>query len=126
MTDIGLIFDASAVAAFLAGSIHVGEPLAEAADDGRSAGIPLASLVEAAAGVTDEAKLNLIADHTSVIVLRDDPESWRMLAATRTLVDRYEAASAALRALTLGVPLLSAHPDRYAALGDDLVIPIGE
>ncbi len=47
------VLDASAMAAYAAGSEHVGEVLREIADEGATAALPVAALIEARAAVAD-------------------------------------------------------------------------
>jgi hypothetical protein len=113
---VRLVFDASAIVAFTHESIHVGEVLAEIADEQGVAALPLACLVDAAQAVTDQARLDLLVEHRATEVVADAPELWRALAATCDITGRAEAASAALAAIDFGVDVLTARPGLYAGL----------
>jgi hypothetical protein len=74
--------------------------------------------------VDDIDRLNLLAGHDAAVVL-SDPDDWHALAATVDLVGRWDAATAALLALDLDVPVLTGTPGLYAGLGGgDLTIGI--
>jgi hypothetical protein len=125
--SISLILDASAIVAYTRPSIHVGEVLAEVEDGGNAAALPVASLVEAAATVVpqDRDRLHMLADHDTVVVLPEDAELWPMLAATYSIVGRYDAAAAAVAALRFDVAILTRLPGLYEGVNSGgLVIPI--
>jgi hypothetical protein len=129
---VRFVLDTSAIAAFARGSIHVGEVLAEVADEDAVALLPLACLVEAVHGQRfaseEDARLDLLVGHPATEMLADDPQVWRSLAYTYDLVGSADAAAAALAAIDYGVSLLSRYPSRYAGLdgGGRLVLPLDE
>lgn len=123
---VGLILDSTAILAYTITelSIHVGEPLTEAENNGELLALPLPCLVEAARS-TDSALLDVLVGSDSVIVLAEDPLSWRTLAVTCDLAGRYDAATAALFGLDFGVPVMTREPGRYARFREgELAIPI--
>src|SRR3954471_219485 len=71
-----LVLDTSAIAAFARGSIHVGEVLAEIADEDAVALLPLACLVEAVNRQRftseEDARLDLLVGHPATEMLADD------------------------------------------------------
>ena len=123
---VGLILDTTAILAFTDPklAIHVGEPLTEAEDNGELLGLPLPCLVEAAR-TTTSGLLDLLVGSDSVVVLAEDPASWRALASMWELVGRPGAATAALFGLDLDVLVLTREPGRYRSVRDgELAIAI--
>ena len=101
MTDprtVAIVLDTTAITAWIRGSVAVGELLIEIDAEHGAALIPLACLVEAAhkTAMLDPHRLDLLVDHPATVLVADDPEDWRSLAAIRALVDRADLASAAL------------------------------
>jgi hypothetical protein len=122
---VRVVLDASAIVAFTRESIHVGEVMAEVADEDAIAGLPLLCLVEATRAVADSDRLDLLVNHRVAEVLVDDAARWRALAATYDIVGRLDAASAVLAAIDRGCPLLSGQPGLYGGLEDGgPIIPI--
>lgn len=129
MTDrpVALILDTSAVLSFVRSSIHVGEVIAEAADEQGVAAIPLPCLVEAAQAAVDLDRLEVLAEHPDTVVLAEDPQNWRALASLLPLTGEYPAACAVLAAIDVERWVLSARPQLYAGVnGGAMVIPIDE
>jgi hypothetical protein len=125
--DVRLVLDTSAAIAYARSSIHVGEVLAEIADERAVAALPLACLVAADPAVTDTAGLRMLAEHAATVVLTDGPDMWRELAAMAEIVGRLDASSAALAGIDFGVEVLTGSPGLYAGVGDgSMVIPIEE
>lgn len=92
--------------------------VAEIADEGGAAGIPMLCLVEAFPSVTDTDRLDMLVKHPAVTVLTDEPGEWQALAAAKEITGRVDAASAALWAVDLDVDVLTAQPGLYAGLAD--------
>ncbi|MEU8007050.1 hypothetical protein AB0B66_38305 [Catellatospora sp. NPDC049111] len=115
---VRVILDAGAIKAFTLGSIDVGEVIAEVADEGAAVGLPILCLVEAARSVADTDRLDLLADHSAVVVLSPWPTDWRALAVTCDIVGRLDAASAVLAAYDLDCSVLTNQPGLYAGLAD--------
>ena len=128
MTDhprhAALVLDTSAVAAWVRGSVSVGELLTEIDAEGGAVIVPLTCLIEAAAAIADGREwLDLLVRHPTTQLLADDPEDWRMLTATRALLGRADLASAAWFAVEYGVDVLTQHGDRYADMdGGSMVL----
>jgi hypothetical protein len=112
---IRIVLDTSAILACTRGSIDVGEPLAEIADDGGAAGLPALCLAEARWMVDDPHHLGVLVEHQATTLV-PAPEDWRALAATNDIVGRLDAASAVLSALDEGCCVLSARPGSYGGL----------
>jgi hypothetical protein len=124
---IRLLLDTSAVVAFTRDekAIHVGEVIAEVADEGGAVGIPMLCLAAARWAVTDAVRLDVLVNHPDCVLLADDPHNWQPLAATYDIVGNWPAASVALMAVDLHVNILTAQPGLYAGLaGGDYVIDI--
>lgn len=119
-----LVLDTSAVAAFVAGSMAVGELIAEIDLEDGAVIVPLACLVEAAATLADAGPwLHILVNHRATVVLAEDPAEWGMLAAVRSMLGAYEPSAAAWLALGAGVDVLTRHPAIYEPLGGGLTLP---
>ncbi|MEU3452203.1 hypothetical protein ABZ671_00970 [Micromonospora sp. NPDC006766] len=121
MTDdepaVKVVLDTSAVLAFTRGSVAVGEIIAEVADEpGCVVGLPVLCLAEAKRVTADPDRLDLLVNHPITVVIAPDPGSWRALAVTCDTVGRFDAASAVLAAIDLGVDVLTGQPGLYAGL----------
>lgn len=124
---VALILDTSAVLSFVRSSMHVGEVIAEVADERGVVAIPVSCLVEAAQHAVDDDQLTLLVEHPDTLVLVEDAENWRALAALVPVTGGYAPACAALAAIDFERWVLSARPELYAGVnGGALVIPIGE
>ncbi|MGC9670942.1 hypothetical protein ACNTMW_30895 [Planosporangium sp. 12N6] len=122
---IRVILDASAIRDFTHGSVHVGETLAEVADDSGAAGLPILCLAQARWAITDTDRLDLLVNHHATTLLAPDPEDWQALAATYDIVGRLDAAAAVLAAIDHDCDVLTAQPGLYGGLaGGGPVIPI--
>jgi hypothetical protein len=93
-----VILDASAIGAFAHASIHVGEVLAEIADEsGATIGLPVEALTVAYATERDTARLDMLVKRPHVEVIpAADVEEWRRTAAAMRLLGTYDRAVAAL------------------------------
>ena len=120
MTDrpVRLILDTSAVLAYAAGNINVGEPVAEVAADGVRFTAAITCLAQAAQRV-DEGWLNMLVRHEAFAATDLTFGQWRQLAALLGVVAEMGTASALLLALEYNCDILTADPSLYAALGDD-------
>lgn len=97
-----VVLDTSAIVAYTHGSVHVGEVLAEVADEPARFGLPVACLVSAAVLVKDPHRLELLA---AQVLGRLD-----LAAAIETAI-QYDNAY-----------LLTAEPEGYAPAGDAVSI----
>ena len=122
---IHIVFDTSAVIEYVRGSDHVGEVLVEIDAEDAAAGIPFLCLSEAYPYATDRDRLSLLVTHPAVRILSDEPWSWQAHAATRDIVGRPDAASAAGAAMNEQRWVLTRQPGLYAGIsGGDLAIEI--
>ena len=121
-----LVLDSSAIAAYVAGSMAVGELLAEIDAEDGTVLIPLPCLIEAAANIAPGggAWVGILLGHPAAEVVDVDGEQWPMVAGVRSMLGAYEPAAAAWIAVTNGVDVLTRHPKLYQGLGEDITIPI--
>ena len=66
---IKLVLDTSAILAFTRGSVHVGEPISEVADEGGVSGLPTLCLAAAEWMVDDRDRLHVLIEHPDTIVV---------------------------------------------------------
>jgi hypothetical protein len=92
------VLDASAMAAYAAGSEHVGEVLREIADEGATVALPVTALIEARVTVPDTATslLDVLAGLPYTVVLPLAVDSWQQTAAAVQLLGGLGRACAAL------------------------------
>lgn len=122
--SVRLILDTSAVLAYAATSIHVGETIAEVVDDGGAFGVTAVCLAEAArqAGEERAGGVPLLVNHPRCVVLPVLADDWAALAVWATALGRVDLATAMVEAVDRGAYVLTGEPERY---GDELpVIPI--
>jgi hypothetical protein len=126
VTDIRIILDTSATLAYAAGSLDVGEVIAEVADEDARFAVPLLCLVEAARQTSAEhlPSLYLLGSHQHGLILAELPKRWRSLAGVARVLGRADLAAALLAAQELQAYVLTAEPDSYGDPGRDLVIAI--
>lgn len=118
MTDLPLraVLDTSAVLAYAAGSIHVGETIGEIADEGAGFAVPVVCLVTAADRVAADQQpmLDALASHPNGIILPLAPAGWRRVAAASSLLDDLGRACAALPVVSGEAGyVMTAEPDAY-------------
>jgi hypothetical protein len=70
-----LVLDRSAIVAYAAGSVHVGEPIAEVHSEGGQIVVPVVCLIEAASEVGDEMP-RLLLRHPACTVSPVTVETW--------------------------------------------------
>lgn len=111
---IRLVLDLSALRAYLAGSVHVGETIHEVVEDGRFA-VPLAVALEALATTTgkDLALLHRLFALDRCAVLPDRPEDLLELTYWRRATGRPDMAAAAVAALVHDAAVLTSEGRRY-------------
>lgn len=122
---IRLVLDRSALLAYLAGSVHVGEPLHEVIQDRNRFGVTAVTAAEALAIVSDpkeRASLHRLLTLDACKVLSTDGHSWHELSFWRTLTGRVDLATTVLAVLEHDAAILSGE-DRYGD-GDLPVIHI--
>ena len=110
------VLDTSAIQAYAAGSIAVGELIGEFSDEGVQFGIPVLCLIEAARGVDEHARslLTLLAEHPDAELLPLDELRWHQIAAAADLLGTVSRACAALPvARGEAGYVVTADPDAY-------------
>jgi hypothetical protein len=118
VTDLPLraILDTSAVLAFVAGSIHVGETIGEIADEGAGFAVPVVCLLAAADRVTADQQpmLDVLASHPHAIVLPLISARWRRVSAAGSLLGDVGRACAALPVVSGKAGyVMTAEPEAY-------------
>ncbi|MBQ1039018.1 MULTISPECIES: hypothetical protein [Micromonospora] len=112
---VRLVLDRSALLAYLAGSVHVGEPLHEVIQDRNRFGVTAVTAAEALAIVTDpkeRATLHRLLNLDACEVLSTEGRSWHELSFWRTVTGRADLATTALAVLEHDASILTAE-DRY-------------
>jgi hypothetical protein len=112
---VRLVLDRSALLAYLAGSVHVGEPLHEVIQDRNRFGVTAVTAAEALAIVTDpkeRATLHRLLNLGACEVLSTEGHSWHELSFWRTVTGRADLATTALAVLEHDASILTAE-DRY-------------
>ena len=118
-----LVLDTSAIKAFAAGSVDVGEPIAEVHADGGRVVIPIVCLIEAARHVGDDMPRVLV-DHPACEVAPFTVELWPAAIAGIRILGRLDLAVALLVATMGNGYVLTAEPEAYGDIGVDSVIAI--
>jgi len=118
-----LVLDTSAIMAYAASSIDVGEPISEAHSEGGRVAIPVVCLIEAARQIGDDMPQLLVA-HPAVSVEPLTIDQWQAVTAGARVLGRLDLAVAFLTATADEGYILTAEPDSYGELGEDSVIPI--
>lgn len=123
---VRVVLDASAIAAYAATSIAVGEILVEVGDEGAHVGLPVSCLAEAYRRVPEDqvAVVSLLAGHPTVVVVDTDPNEWLPLAQATRALGRVDTAAALLLTVAADGHLMTAEPDAYGDWKDLPVIPI--
>jgi hypothetical protein len=123
---VHLVLDTSAVLAYVAGSIDVGELIAEVADEGRWVGVPAPCLVDAfrRSHLDDLAALRVLTRHPRCVVLPMLAEDWEPVAQRARALDRVDLALCLVEALERGGYVATAEPDAYGGTGDLPVIAV--
>jgi hypothetical protein len=118
VTDLPLraVLDTSAVLAYAAGSIHVGETIGEIADEGAGFAVPVVCLLAAADRVAEDQQpmLDALAGHPHGVVLPLAPLGWRRVAAASSLLGDLGRACAALPVVSGEAGyVMTAEPEAY-------------
>ncbi|MGN9811313.1 hypothetical protein ACTMSW_18365 [Micromonospora sp. BQ11] len=122
---VRLVLDRSALLAYLAGSVHVGEPLHEVIQDRNRFGVTAVTAADTLALVDDlkdRATLHRLLGLDACVVLPTDGASWQELSYWRTYTGRADLATTVMAALDHDASILT-REDRY---GDLPVISIPE
>jgi hypothetical protein len=118
--EVRLVLDTSAVLAYARGSIHVGETIAVAADDGGLFGVSPVCLAEAHRLVEDDRAdgVPLLVNHPACVVLALPAEDWSALATWTKEFGRVDLAAAFLEATDRDGFVLTGEPGSYGDKGD--------
>jgi hypothetical protein len=111
--EIALVLDTAAVRAFAAGSLRVGQHLAELPLGGVFAAVPVLCLAEAYREADAEIALHLdlLASHEAVVVTEIAAADAAVLGGWSRIVGSHDLANAALDAAEHFAPLMTAAPD---------------
>jgi hypothetical protein len=125
VTATRVILDTSAVLKYAAGSINVGEVLAEVADEAARFAV-LACLIEAARQMSVEelAALYVLEAHKHGTILAGRSDQWRVVAGLARALGRSDLASALVAAHENSAYVLTGEPQAYGDPGGDVVITI--
>jgi hypothetical protein len=113
---VRLVLDQSALLAYVAGSMHVAEPIHEVVEDGVRFGVPAIAAAEILAelkGADDRRNLLRLLDLTACALLPSRVESWLELASWRRRTARIDHAAAALAAAEYDAPVLTSEGSQY-------------
>ena len=115
---VRLVLDTTAVAAWMRGSVSVGEILIEIEAENGAVIIPLPCLIEAAhaTALIERERLELLLGHRATFLLPDDPADWLALTQLRTLTGRADTASAAMFALDCDVDVMTRDARWYSSV----------
>jgi hypothetical protein len=123
--DIRLVLDTSAVLAYTATSVGLGETIVEIVDEGAQFAVPVLCLVQAAQRVDPKLAegLDLLVAHEQCIVLPMLAEDWRPLAELTTLLGQCDLATSLLEAIDRDAYVITGVPSAYLpAGGEDLPV----
>jgi len=119
---VRLVLDTSAICAYAAGSIHVGEVLAELEFEGVRAALPLLCLIEAGTTVKDQRLLDVLAEHPVIGLAEMEFAGWRQISAAATILGTIGRACAALPVVRGQAGyVLTADPHVYETAGIDCI-----
>lgn len=126
MIEIRIILDTTAVLGYARGSVHVGEVVAEVADEQAGFAIPVLCVAEAARRVDDDrlSGVYLLEAHAHGHLLPATVEQWRQLAGLTRVLGRADLAAALLAARDHEALILTGEPEVYGEPGRPIVIPI--
>ncbi|MBO0883782.1 MAG: hypothetical protein J2P17_26290, partial [Mycobacterium sp.] len=113
---IRAVLDTSAIRAYTAGSIDVGEIIGQLSDEGVQFGLPALCLIDAAIGATarDLAMLNLLTHHTAAALMPLDTDQWQRIAAASSLYGATGRACAVIPVIDHNAEyVITAEPDAY-------------
>ena len=121
--DVRLVLDTSAIMAYAAASIHVGETIAEVVDEGGRIGAPAVCLAEAARLIGEHllAGVTLLTRHPACVVLPTLAEDWQALAAWTRVLGRVDLAVALVEAADRPAGYVLS-TERAAYGGDDIPV----
>jgi hypothetical protein len=114
---IKLVLDTSAILAFTRGSVHVGEPLSEVADEGGVSALPTLCLAAARWMVDDGDRLEVLIRHPDTVVVPASKDPYA-LGIVETFVGNLDATAAMLTAIDQRAFVMTARPGLYRGLID--------
>ncbi len=117
--NLRAVLDTSAIQAYAAGSIAVGELIGEFSDEGAQFGVPVLCLIEAARGADKHARslLTILTEHPHAEWLPLNEAQWDQVAAAADLLGTISRACAALPvAYGQAGYLVTTDPDAYPGL----------
>lgn len=117
--SVRAVLDTSAIRAYAAGSIAVGELIGEFSDEGVQFGLPALCLIEAATGADEHglSMLDILTGHPDAELLPLYGDDWRHVAAAADLLGGIARASAALPVAQGDVGyIITTDPDAYPGL----------
>lgn len=123
---VRLVLDRSALVGYVAGSMHVAEPLHEVAHDRVRFGVPAVVVAEALAMIDDpgdRAVLHRLLERPACAVLPTWGEDWQELAYWRNITGRVDLAAAVMAVLDHDASVLTSEGKAYGDGGDLPVIP---
>jgi hypothetical protein len=126
VTEVRIILDTSAVVAYAAGSIHVGEVMAEVTDESAAFAVPLPCLIEAARTVSPDRLpgVYLLEAHRHAVIVPDRAVRWRTIAGLARVLGRADLAAALLAAQDHTAHILTTEPGAYGDPGRNVVIEV--
>ncbi|MFY1588166.1 hypothetical protein ACN267_27140 [Micromonospora sp. WMMD734] len=112
---VRLLLDRSALLAYVAGSVHVAEPLHEVIEDRNRFGVTAVVAAEALAVIDDpkdRAALHRLLALAACVVLPTDGSTWQELSYWRTYTGRVDLASTVMASFAHDASILTGE-DRY-------------
>lgn len=122
---VRLVLDQSALLAYVAGSMHVAEPIHEVVEDGVRFGVPAFVAADVLAELTDpddQTNLLRLLHLSACAVLPTLADTWLELTIWRQRTRRIDRAAVALAATEHDAPVLTSEGNHYRH-GDLAVIP---
>jgi hypothetical protein len=126
VTDVAAVLDTSALLAYVAGHVAVGELIAEISDERRHLGVPAVCLAAARAAVDDDAAaahLRLLTTTSAIVILPLSTDRvggvdavWHVGELARAAGGDLSVGHAARAALEHEAYYATTHPDRAAAV----------
>jgi hypothetical protein len=112
-----IVLDTSAILAFTRGSVHVGEPISEVADEGGVSGLPTLCLAAAKWMVDDHDRLQVLTEHPDTVVVHPSRDPFA-LGLVEASVGNLDASSTVLTAIDQRAFIMTARPGLYRGLID--------
>jgi hypothetical protein len=121
---VRLVLDRSALLAYLAGSLHVAEPIHEVTDDGVRFGAAAVTVAETLAVVLDGKDRHLLRElleQDACAVLDTAGRSWHELSYWRGVTGRVDLATTVLACIEHNASILTGEQQRYGGWGLPLI-----